>query len=863
MSGKNHKREEKMARNRAASRPSLDPKRSVRAGKAAVWAWDIRTGAASFAREWRDILALPAGQRQGRTMEYLFSRMRRSDCDILRTQCAEIADGTMHSLDIAVRMRRADNTWAWVLLRGETGNEEADACVFAGIGMEISRLRLDKRFFPPFLDDFHTTCHTLPDHSPNNIIRFDRERFPLHTNPTVSTDSPGAPEGPGSKKAADGGMAVQDIGFLQAHVERVFESGEVIRARHPIVTETGALVADFSFWPEFDETGAVRSVLALQQDLTAKVKREDEAQTNEMRFSSLYQLTQMDDAPEEEVLRFFVEKIAELTGSRYSHLHMLPDALDPRGSIVWSASHAAFMSNGEFDTPDPVLVRTEFGFDIETAPEPTTPVLRNVGVSDSSGVFFGGRLPITRYLCAPAMQGGRPMCVAAVYNKDDDYTKEDMRQLQLFISGAWLVLRRRRHMAELTAAKESAELANKVKDRFLANVSHELRTPLNGMLSMLQLLEMTPLATDQTEYAKSATVTGQTLLRIISDILDFSKMESGKLELDKNPFNFKGCLLAVVGLFRVAAKKKGLKLMLTTMGDYPSLVHGDEARIRQILFNLVGNALKFTERGEIEVFCEARHMSDGLITTYLTVRDTGIGIPLEMQTKVFDAFIQVDGSSTRRHQGAGLGLGIVRQLVEAMGGAITLKSTPGQGTTVECALPFTMVPEDLAVGAATPPVDAALPDCPALTILVAEDDTVSRHAMRLFLQKLGHRAVCVTNGREALEALRLYSFDCLISDVLMPEMDGLEATRRIREGDCLDPSPEVRTIVSSFLQAGEVATDPLPIPRDIPIVAISAHAMKGDREHFLDQGMDYYLSKPAKLKDLAAVLLRIYENREP
>jgi|GEM_PF-1582714 len=842
--------------------PHVTPRLALHASATACWAWDSETGEASFAPEWRNILVFPPARRLGKTLEFLFSRMRRADADLLRKQCRKIAAGEQHSLDIAVRLQRSDNTWGWILLRGKTGLPGAAPGVFHGIGVEVSRLRLDKRFFPPSLDDSQTTYHSLLEHSPHNIVRFDQELFPLYTNPAVATFIPCAPAELGAKKLAEIGTDPVDLEFMQDHVDRVFESGDILKARRPVVTGHGIIIGDFTFWPEFDAEGSVRSVISLQQDVTAEVVREQEAKMNDARFSALFRLTQMDDAPEDELLRFVVETIAELTDSRYAHLHILPDSLGTGGHIVWSESHLALFTEEELAVPDSRLIRSEFGMDVAVQPEPTDQLFENGPVRNPSNLFFRDRLPVTRFLCAPALEDGKTMCLAAVYNKDRKYTEADMRQLQAFISGAWLVLRRRRHLAELTQAKESAELANKVKDRFLANVSHELRTPLNGMLSMMQLLEMTRLSPDQAEYARSAATTGQTLLRIISDILDYSKMESGKLELDNNPFNLKESLIAAVKLFTSEARRKGLDLKLTTIGQFPSMVHGDEARVRQILFNLVGNALKFTETGEIEIFCEARAMSDNLATVHLTVRDTGIGIPLEMQPKVFDAFTQVDGSNTRRHQGSGLGLGIVRLLVKAMGGSVSLTSRPGNGTVVDCVLPFRAVPEELASGTDAP-AEAALPVCPSLTVLVAEDDAVSRHAMRLFLQKLGHKPVCVTNGKEALEALRLCRFDCLISDVLMPELDGLEVAEHIRSGkaDSFTPSPEVRAMVAQGIPAAEMAPEPLPVPRDIPIVAVSAHAMKGDREHFLACGMDHYLSKPAKIKDLAAVLLRVYERR--
>lgn len=838
--------------------------RAIRNSAAAGLIWDTATGETLFAPEWREIMALSSDARLGNTPEFLLSRLRVTDQALLREVCAAVSAGRKAALDLAVRLRRFDNTWAWVLLRGKVEESGKDKGVFAGIGVEVSRLRLDKRFFPPSLSDTGTTYQSLLDHSPNNIVRFDRELFPLYMNPAVMSIVPCPLEELGSKKAGELSLGAADLDFLQAHVDRVFETGEVVKARRSVITSRGNIVGDFTLWPEFDGEGNVRSVISLQQDLTAEAKREEEANANELRFSALYQLTRMNDAPEEEVTRFVVEKIAELTGSGFSHLHFLPGSLASREYIVWSKGHLTIFDEETLAAPDPSHIRGEFGINVESTSEPVTPIFQNEPVNNSLNLFFNGKLPITRFLCAPALEGGRPVCLAAVYNKDSDYTEMDMRQLRTFINGAWLVLRRRRYIEELQKAKENAEFANKVKDRFLANVSHELRTPLNGMLSMLQLLEMSPLSKEQAEYAKNAATTGQTLLRIISDILDFSKMKSGKLELECSPFDFKEGLVSAVNLFMADAQKRNIALTLTTVGNFPHLVDGDEGRVRQIIFNLVGNALKFTEEGEVEVFCEARSQEPGQVCFHLSVRDTGIGIPPDMQSKVFEAFTQVDGSNTRKHQGSGLGLGIVRLLTRIMGGSISLSSFPGRGTLVECVLSFNIVQEGLpeAKAGAAPPGGTAMPACPPMRVLVAEDDAVSRLAMRLFLERLGHRPVCVENGRETLEALRLFPFDCLISDVLMPELDGLEVTRRIREGlaDAVTPSGAVRDLIFAAIPESRAGIALRHVPRDIPIVAVSAHAMKGDREHFLEQGMDYYLSKPVKIKDLAAMLLRVHED---
>ena len=592
-------------------------------------------------------------------------------------------------------------------------------------------------------------------------------------------------------------------------------------------------------------------------------KKTHNADTREMSLTALHQLTRMTTASEGDIVRFVLEKIAVLTGSPYSHMHILPGSLHNEGRIFWSAKHYDLFSRSDLAASDPECVLGEFGLSPQSADEPVKPVLRNNPVRRAKGLLFQNRLPVSRFLCVPTHEDGNNVCFALVYNKPSEYIPEDIRLLETFCNAAWLMLRRIRDEKQLREARENAEKANAVKDRFLANISHELRTPLNGMQTMLQLLEMTPLSPEQREYAGRASLTGKTLLCMISDILDYTRMEFGIFELECAPFNMRDTLVSSVSLFRAEAEAKKIRLELDTQGTFPPLVFGDEARVRQIIFNLIGNALKFTEQGAIRVTCAAAYQSDGTVRVTLAVHDTGIGIPRDLQKKVFQAFVQVDTSTTRKYQGPGLGLGIARHLTEHMNGSIRLESTPGQGTSVICHLPFATTcsvapPQSAACGKKT----AEPSGRPSLTAIVAEDDAVSRLAIRLFLERLGHRVVCTANGREALEALRAYPFDCLITDVLMPEMDGLEVTRHIRNNDLgtVIPSREVISIVAEALPNETIGARLHDVPRDLPIIAVSAHAMKGDREDFFEKGVDYYLPKPMSLKDLDAMLRRVYHS---
>jgi CheY-like chemotaxis protein len=372
---------------------------------------------------------------------------------------------------------------------------------------------------------------------------------------------------------------------------------------------------------------------------------------------------------------------------------------------------------------------------------------------------------------------------------------------------------------------------------------------------MLQIMAASDLTPELRGYVRNAGLTGRTLLRIISDILDFSRLQTNAPPLDIAPFDLRQTLTSTLEIFRDEAEKKGLTLDCVLEGAFPPLLRGDEARIRQILFNLLGNSLKFTLRGTIRLRCAVSpHTEEGKIRLHLSVSDTGIGIPREMQATVFDAFTQISTTGVRKRQGTGLGLGIVRLLATQMGGSVSLESLPGKGTTVYCALCLETGESLVPSGREEPRPEEEREKTPPLAILVAEDDQVSQIALRIFLQRLGHAVFCVEDGRQALEALLLYPFDCLISDVLMPEMGGLELTRRIRRGlrGDVTPRPALREALPGDLPArGE---PPGSIPADLPIISASAHAMHGDREHFLRAGMDFYLSKPLDVAELKRVL---------
>ncbi|MFU2210040.1 PAS domain S-box protein [Solidesulfovibrio sp. C21] len=440
-----------------------------------------------------------------------------------------------------------------------------------------------------------------------------------------------------------------------------------------------------------------------------------------------------------------------------------------------------------------------------------------------------------RSLVVPVEGEGDNRLLIVVIDKDEPYDEADVHRLILLGEGVLGHVKDRARERDLERARKQAEAASQAKSGFLANMSHEIRTPLSGIIGLTQMTLSQSPRPEVREHLELILDSSRSLLAIVNDILDFSKIEAGKMEFSPVDFDLREILDRTMKPFHFSSRQKGLRLSSRISPGVPEVLHGDPDRIMQVVRNLVGNALKFTDQGEIAVEFRLLRPGDPMLVE-CAVRDTGIGIPEDRLPELFQVFSQLESSRTKRYGGTGLGLAISRRLVEMMGGTIGVRSRPGQGSIFSFTVSLRPAQEECSDSGGSRS-EAPIGGFAGLTVLLAEDNQVNRLFLKHFLSEAGCEVRLAGSGGEALAQLQNGPVDLVLMDIQMPEMDGTEATRRIRDGE-----------------VGEAN-------KGLPVVALTAYSMKGDRERFLSAGLDDYVSKPVDVDELFMVMRRVLDRR--
>ncbi len=576
-----------------------------------------------------------------------------------------------------------------------------------------------------------------------------------------------------------------------------------------------------------DENNEAVEILGVSRDITNRIKNQKEIELSKKRLECLLNISHQNSDDIQELFDFTLEEAITLTESQIGYILNYNEQKKELILVSWSKNvmKECHVLNNE----QKIFKLDESGYWGEVIRQEKIIVNNDFEKPDKLKRGFPiGHAKIYKFLSIPVFINRKIKAVVGVANKQSDYNETDATQLTLMMDGIFKIIEQKEYQKQLVIEKEKALIASKTKSQFLANMSHEIRTPMNGIMGFTEILLSEETDKNKKEFLKIVYSSTESLMQIINNILDLSKIESGIMKTENGEFNIFELIEKIIRIFNVKAQTKNIALTSNINKNIPALLFGDYIKLNEILTNLIDNAIKFTNEGIILVEIDFKIIEDSDIILFITVSDTGIGIEENMLGKIFDDFVQVENYLTKMQRGTGLGLSIVKKLTNILGGQIEVTSKINTGTNFKLTLPLKKGKDSLIKNSEKN--NEIIIMNTTKNILLAEDNKTNQILIKKLIEKMGFSLVIVENGAEAINILKNTKFDLVLMDIQMPLMNGIEATQIIREFETNS------------------------LNKNIPIIAITAFAMVGDREKFLNAGVDDYISKPIIQKDFFEII---------